>query len=175
VSPPRIHGVVSVTLERAFPDPENGGSIRELVRLEKSVATELLAAGFTLEVKQINITVVQPGVAVGLHVHPEQREAWFAVPGFGHLTAYLVDMRTDSPTRGSLNRVVLGFRDTLVAIPEGVLHGYHNATPQPAVLVYLVSHCFDSDSSSRTFQEGRLKPDDLPEQLSSQLPQHMKP
>lgn len=174
-SSPRIQGVVALALERAFPDAENGGSIRELARLENSIHKELLAAGFKLAVNQINITVVQSGIAVGLHVHPEQREAWFVVPGFGQLTAYLVDMRSDSTTRGSLNKVVLGFRDTLLAIPEGVLHGYHNATTQPAALVYLVSHFFDADPESPTFQEGRLKHEDLPEQLSVQLPEHMKP
>ena len=175
VSPPRIQGVVALALERAFPDPENGGSIRELARLENSLHKELHAAGFTLPVKQMNITVVQPGIAVGLHVHPDQREAWFVIPGFGQLTAYLVDMRSDSSTRGSLNKVVLGFRDTILAIPEGVLHGYHNATMQPAALVYLVSHFFDSDPESPGFQEGRLEYKDLPEQLADQLPKHMRP
>jgi dTDP-4-dehydrorhamnose 3,5-epimerase-like enzyme len=175
VTSPRIHGVVAKPLERAFPDAENGGSIRELARLEGSVHQELRQAGFDLTVKQINITVVQPGSAVGLHVHPEQREAWFVVPGLGQLTAYLVDMRSLSPTRGSVNKIVLGFRDTILGIPEGVLHGYHNPTTQPAVLVYLVSHFFDPDPESPAFQEGRLERKDLPDQLARQLPDHMKP
>ncbi len=172
---PRIEGTAIITLERVFPDPGNAGSFRELARFEQSVHLELRSAGFELDVRQVNITVVQPGAAVGLHVHPEQREAWFVVPGFGCLTAFLVDMRSASSTKGVLNKLLLGYRDTMVGIPEGVLHGYFNSTATPAVLVYLVSHHFDSNPDSETFQEGRVSHLTLPEELTSQFPSQMKP
>ncbi len=172
---PPIHGAVSLVLHRVFPDADTGGSIRELARLREGVHEEIGQAGFSLEVKQVNITIVQPGCAVGLHVHPEQREAWFVVPGFGRLTAFMVDLRPDSPTRGSLATVVLGYRDTLLGIPEGVLHGYHNTTRREAVLVYLTSHFFVADPDSPQFQEGRVWPRDLPPHLATRLPAHMRP
>ena len=170
-----IDGAVVLNIARAFPDPENGGSIREIARLDGVAHVELARAGFDLEIRQINVTVVQPGCAVGLHVHPEQREAWFVLPGFGRLTAYAVDLRPESPTRGTVNRVVLGYRDTLMGIPQGVLHGYHNATEREAVLIYLTSHHFDADPESLAFQEGRVRPSDLPAEMGAQLPPHMRP
>ncbi|MBN1425945.1 dTDP-4-dehydrorhamnose 3,5-epimerase family protein [Candidatus Fermentibacteria bacterium] len=171
----RVDGAAVVTLARVFPDPENGGSFREVARLSGCVHEELARAGFNLEVKQINLSVVQPGCAVGLHVHPEQREAWYVLPGFGRLTAFMVDLRAQSPTCGTMNKVVLGYRDTLLGIPQGVLHGYHNTTGQDAVLLYLTSHHFEADPESSSYQEGRLKPADLPPELAAQLPPHMRP
>jgi len=171
----KIDGSVVHTLKRVFPDPEHGGSIRELARLEDCLHLELAESGFDLTVKQINVTIVQPGVAVGLHVHPDQREAWFVVPCGGSLTAYMVDLRDNSPTKEALNLVTLGYQDTIVGIPEGVLHGYWNPTPQPAILIYLTSHHFSIDTDSPTFQEGRMHPSDLPENLRSKLPSHMEP
>jgi len=175
VGKPKIFGSVVHILKRAFSDPEHGGSIRELARLEDCLHVELAETGFELTVKQINVTIVQPGVAVGLHVHPDQREAWFAVPCGGSLTAYLIDMRDESPTKGTLNMVSLGYRDTIVGIPEGVLHGYWNPTHLPATLIYLTSHHFSADTDSPGFQEGRLHPADLPEDLRSKLPSNMEP
>lgn len=172
---PPIHGVAVVTLARAFPDADTGASIREVARLKDGLHEELSEAGFPLSVRQINVTVIPPGVAVGLHVHPEQREAWFVVPGFGRLTAYLVDLRPSSPTQGVVSRVVLGYRDTLLGIPEGVLHGYHNTSRQEAVLLYLTSHHFVADHESPSFQEGRVHPQVLPPHLAKLLPPHMRP
>ena len=171
----KIAGSVVHTLKRAFPDPEHGGSIRELARLDNCLHLELAEVGFELTVRQINVTIVQPGVAVGLHVHPDQREAWFVVPYGGSLTAYLIDLRDDSPTRGGLNMISLGYRDTIIGIPEGVLHGYWNPTSRPAVLIYLTSHHFSADTESSMFQEGRFHPAGLPEDLKSKLPPHMEP
>lgn len=171
----RVDGAAVVNLARVFPDPENGGTFREIARLSDTVHEELTQAGFRLEVRQINLTVVQPGCAVGLHVHPEQREAWFVLPGFGRLTAFMVDLRPHSSTRGAIDKVVLGYRDTLLGIPQGVLHGYHNTTRQEAILIYLASHHFQADPESPLFQEGRLRPADLPLELAAQLPPHMRP
>jgi len=171
----RIEGAVVVNLARVFPDPENGGSIRELARLDGTVHEELARAGFVLELRQINVTIVQPGCAVGLHVHPDQREAWFVVPGLGRLTAFMVDLRPHSPTWGTLSRVVMGYRDTLLGIPQGVLHGYHNPTRQEAVLIYLTSHHFEADAASPDFQEGRVAPAALPPDIAAHLPPHMRP
>ncbi len=172
---PAIEGSVVHTLTRTFPDPDHGGSFRELARLEDSIHTELAEAGFQLSVRQINVSVVQPGVAVGLHVHPDQRETWFVVPGFGRLTAYLVDLRHGSSTKGMLNKIPLGYRDTLVGIPEGILHGYWNPSHLPAVLVYLTSHVFTPEIDSPHYQEGRLRLSDLPTEIASRLPPHMEP
>lgn len=171
----RIEGAVEVNLGRVFPDADNGGSIRELARLNGIVHEELASAGFSLEVRQVNITVVQPGCAVGLHVHPDQREAWYVLPGFGRLTAYMVDLRPASPTRGALRKVAMGYRDTVLGIPHGVLHGYHNPTRREAILVYLTSHHFEADPASGAFQEGRVLPASLPPHLAAQLPAHMHP
>jgi dTDP-4-dehydrorhamnose 3,5-epimerase-like enzyme len=171
----RIDGTVVVHLARVFPDPENGGSIREIARLDGAVHRELASAGFVLELKQINVTIVQPGCAVGLHVHPDQREAWFVLPGRGRLTAFMVDFRPHSPTRNTMSRVVLGYQDTLLGIPQGVLHGYHNPTRQEAILIYLTSHHFEADPASPGFQEGRVAPADLPLEIASHLPPNMKP
>jgi len=140
--PARIAGVEVFPLTRHVDDR---GSFLELYRA--SAAGDHgsgLAAFFAgITVGQLNYSLVTTSDHVkGLHVHLAQDDVWFCPPPF-KMKVVLLDLRKNSPTRGTTQVVVLGEgRDAWVKIPAGVAHGYRPLTV-PCGLFYLVTRPFD--------------------------------
>lgn len=92
---------------------------------------------------QANFTVAHPGVIKAFHWHKKQADLWFCVSG--NLEAVLFDRRTDSPTAGETQTIVLGTHASrALFIPPGVAHGYRVLGEYSAGLVYLVDREYDS-------------------------------
>lgn len=96
------------------------------------------------EVKQVNVSVVLPGVIKAFHFHENQEDLWYVSP-YDRLLVNLIDARQDSPTKGNKMRLILGGgANTLLRIPAGVIHGGANLWQQPVNLIYFVTNHFNA-------------------------------
>jgi dTDP-4-dehydrorhamnose 3,5-epimerase len=77
----------------------------------------------------------------GFHCHVRHTDLLAMVTGT--MTLGLKDLRDNSPTAGRSQVMTLRPTSEVVLIPPGVGHGFY--FPQPAVLVYSVSHEWDTD------------------------------
>ncbi len=144
---PAIEGVGIHDLERHADD---AGSLTELARLEGGRVPAL--GDFV--VAQVTYSTLEPGSIKAFHVHRRQTDVWF-VPPADRVLLVLVDVREDSPTAGTRQRLVLGDgRSRLVRIPPGVAHGCRNLGPAPATIVYFTDVAFSPDPAKT--DEGRL-------------------
>jgi dTDP-4-dehydrorhamnose 3,5-epimerase len=89
---------------------------------------------------QWNLVRSEANVLRGVHVHRKHID-YLTMP-MGEIVLGLHDLRSTSST----HRLSLVFRlqahdQHLVVIPTGVAHGFY--FPEPATLLYAVSHCFD--------------------------------
>src|SRR4029079_6836360 len=142
-----IDGVLFHDLKRHHDD---GGSMMERGRL----ASGKLDAFPGFEVAQVNYSTLEPGSIKAFHVHRRQTDVWF-VPPEDRLLLVLADVRADSPTSGTTQRVLLGGGSSrLVKIPPGVAHGCRNLGTLPARILYFTDLQFSPDPGST--DEGRL-------------------
>ena len=142
-----IDGVVFLELKRHHDD---GGSMMELGRLASGRLDAL--PGF--EVAQVNYSTLEPGAIKAFHVHRKQTDVWF-VPPEDRVLLVLADVRAESPTSGTTQRVLLGGGSSrLVKIPPGVAHGCRNLGTLPARILYFTDLHFSPDPGST--DEGRL-------------------
>ena len=89
---------------------------------------------------QWNVSRSKSGVLRGLHMHRKQTDYWHLVAG--EITAALVDVRPDSPTRGNAMCIELtAARPQALLIPTGILHGFHARTD--VLLMYLLDQEYD--------------------------------
>lgn len=120
---------------------DDSGNFTELARLNGGQYQGL--EGF--EAKQINMSVVLPGVIKAFHFHHNQEDLWYVSP-YERLLVNLIDAREDSPTKGQQMRIVLGGgSNTLLRIPAGVIHGGGNLWQQPVNLIYFVTNHFNAE------------------------------
>lgn len=133
---PVIDGVKFIDLN-LFPD--DGGHFSELMRLNDGVMEGM--DGF--QVRQINNSMMEPGVIKAFHLHFNQSEFWY-VPPAGKLLVGLYDVRKDSPTAGVKMRLVGGsHKARLLYIPAGVAHGAANVTAERQQLFYFTDQHFN--------------------------------
>lgn len=133
---PRIEGVEFLTPPFHRDD---SGNFTELGRLQGGMYQGLE----NFEVKQINISVVLPGVIKAFHFHEHQEDLWYVSP-YDRLVVNLIDVRQDSPTKDQHMRVILGGgSNTLLRIPAGVVHGGGNLWDKPVNLIYFVTNNFN--------------------------------
>lgn len=131
-----IEGVRVIELRRFC---EDGGSFAELARLQKGGIQGI--EGF--EIAQVNYSDMEPGTIKAWHLHFKQEDLWF-VPPIHKLLVGLYDLRKDSPTKGTVQRMVLGEgRAHLLLIPRGVGHGACNLASTRQILMYFVNQTFD--------------------------------
>lgn len=143
---PPVDGVAVIPLRRFHDD---GGALTELLRPE-SMPAEL--RGFRL--RQINYSVLEPGVVKAFHVHLRQTDVWF-VPPEDRVLLVAHDVRKGSSTEGGTLRTMLGNGESrLVRIPPGVAHGCRNLGAAPARLIYLTD--LEFDPAPERCDEGRL-------------------
>lgn len=144
--PPPIEGVTQRSLQkhRALE-----GAFMEYLRLGGGLV-EGLPVSFQL--RQISLSWAAPGRINAFHIHPKriQDELWCVVQGA--LLVWLVDLRDDSPSKGTRRSFLLsGEAPSLLYIPSGVAHGYR-AGHQGALLLYATNDPFDPADPN----EGRL-------------------
>lgn len=103
---------------------------------------------------QVYVTQSFDGVVKAWYRHARQIDQLAAIIGTVRLA--LFDSRTESPTAGRVQEVMMGERSPrLVTIPPGVWHGF-KAVDGDAFLVHLNSRPFDFDD----VDEERLSADD---------------
>lgn len=118
---------------------DDSGNFTELVRLTAGQIENL--TDFT--VRQVNLSVVLPGVVKAFHFHLQQEDLWYVSP-HERLLVNMVDLRAESPTKGVRQRLILGGgANVLLRIPSGVAHGGANLWSQPVNLLYFMSGQFD--------------------------------
>jgi dTDP-4-dehydrorhamnose 3,5-epimerase len=94
---------------------------------------------------QWNWSLLQPGAVKAWHLHLDQEDLWI-VPPDATLLVGLADLRRDSPSRSTLQRLVLGAGHChRLLIPRGVAHGVANLGTEPQALLYAVNHGFTPD------------------------------
>jgi dTDP-4-dehydrorhamnose 3,5-epimerase-like enzyme len=144
---PQIEGVEIVQLRRFNDD---GGSMTELGRLNEGVHRDV--PGFT--VRQVNFSVMDPGVIKAFHLHRKQTDVWF-VPPSSKMLVVLGDTREGSPTENEVRRIVMGDGNSrLLRIPPGVAHGVRNIGEGHGQIIYFVDNQFDPDPGA--CDEGRV-------------------
>lgn len=142
-----IDGVEIVQLRRFNDD---GGSMTELGRLNGGEHAQL--AGF--QARQVNYSVMEPGVIKAYHMHHRQTDVWF-VPPHDKMLLVLHDARKGSKSEGVTMRRVLGDGNShLVRIPPGVAHGVRNIAREAGRIIYFVDVQFSPDPNE--CDEGRL-------------------
>jgi dTDP-4-dehydrorhamnose 3,5-epimerase len=133
-----IEGVVFHDLRRCVDD---SGALVEIARLADGATR--FRPGF--EVRQINYSVLEPGVIKAFHLHLRQSELWF-VPPDAEAVVGLVDARRQSPTRRASMRFILGAgQPRLLFVPPGVAHGIANPGARPCPLLYLADREFSPE------------------------------
>ncbi len=134
-----IEGVQLINLNLFVDD---GGALAEVVRLDDQGRLKLIPE---FQVKQITFSQVLPGVIKAFHLHYNQEDVWFVLPG-DRLLIGLLDARKNSPTYRQTMRLVMGAgRAQALYIPRGVAHGLANAYQTTANMIYLVNQCFDAE------------------------------
>jgi len=137
---PAIEGVRLINLNLFVDD---GGSLAEIVRLDDQGNLEAIPE---FKAKQSTFSQVLPGVIKAFHLHYNQEDVWFVLPG-DRLLIGLFDARKDSPTYKKTMRFVMGAgRAQILYLPRGVAHGLANLWQSPANMIYFVNQCFDANN-----------------------------
>lgn len=133
--PPRIVGVTVTPLTTNVDDRQ-----RLTVFLKES---DKFFRGFA----QSYVSISSHGVVKAWHYHLKQTDIWY-VP-MGKIKVGLFDARSDSPTNGVANELIMGGgNEVTLAIPPGVLHGYVALTHE-AVLINTTDQPYDTSDEYR--------------------------
>lgn len=104
---------------------------------------------------QAYVTQSFAGVVKAWYRHERQTDQLAAITGLVKLV--LFDDRPDSPTRGKVDRIIIGdLAPRLVLIPPGVWHGFQTIGDSSAFLLHLNSEQYDFEAPD----EVRRRPDD---------------
>jgi dTDP-4-dehydrorhamnose 3,5-epimerase len=135
-------GIAGVVLADAPVQRAADGLFVELARLDDAHAVQGFAG---VRPVQWNWSLVQPGGVKAWHVHLDQEDLWIVPPDATFLVG-LADLRRDSPTAGTLQRLVLGAgRCDRLLIPRGVAHGVANLAPRAQAILYGVTRAFSPE------------------------------
>jgi len=128
-------------------DPIEGVRVREMKNLVKAggdVLCEVFRRDWMLDdgdVDQVFQSVMNPGSISAWHVHHLTTDRLFASQGLVQIV--LFDGRQNSTTYGRINEFRFGsVRPALLIVPPGVYHGVRNISPEPALLLNLVSKAY---------------------------------
>ena len=128
-------------------DPIEGVRVREMKNLVKAggdVLCEVFRRDWMLDdgdVDQVFQSVMNPGSISAWHVHHVTTDRLFASQGLVQIV--LFDGRQNSTTYGRINEFRFGsVRPALLIVPPGVYHGVRNISPEPALLLNLVSQAY---------------------------------
>ena len=136
-------GIAGASVTEASVSRSADGLFAEIARLDGGGSVQGLE-GF--RPVQWNWSLVQPGAVKAWHLHFNQEDLWI-VPPTSTLLVGLADVRRDSPTKGALQRLVLGGgRCHRLLVPRGVAHGVANLGAETQSLLYAVNRLFTADS-----------------------------
>ena len=139
-SKPKIDGIKFIDIPYFTDD---GGAFCEL--LKKGDTGFFAEHFFDFELKQVNWSIIEPGLIKAGHLHKNQEDIWF-VPPTDKVLVGLMDLRENSATVGVKMRFVLGAGHArLLYIPRGVAHGCANPYPRPMTVLYMVNKIWTSD------------------------------
>ncbi|MBI2863684.1 MAG: dTDP-4-dehydrorhamnose 3,5-epimerase family protein [Chloroflexi bacterium] len=117
-----IHGV---ELKQLKANADERGYLMEILREDDDIFERF---------GQVYVSLNYPGVVRAWHYHKLQNDFFAVVKGMVKVALY--DARDDSPTRGVVQEVFLGERNSqLLRIPVGVLHGYKTVGCEPSLLL----------------------------------------
>ncbi len=125
-----ISGLLVITLKQISDDR---GTIRELFRRSAFEAAGLTDVG---DFSQINVTETRRGAIRGMHAEQMNKLSTMAA---GQALGAYVDLRTDSPSYGSVATVELR-PGVQIFVPSGVANGFQSLT-EASQYVY----CFDRE------------------------------
>lgn len=113
--------------------PDERGWMMEILRRD-----DAMFQGFG----QVYMTTAYPGVVKGWHYHKKQYDYFTCISGMMKLVLY--DARKESPTHGEINEFFVGVHNPLVVrIPPYVYHGFKGISTQEAVIINVVTECYD--------------------------------
>ncbi len=137
-SKPKIEGFEIIDLPHFVDD---GGTFIEIARLTNGEHDWFHGT----PAAQLSFSEMLPGVVKAFHLHYGQDEVWFIPPSCRMLIG-LVDLRTDSPTKGVEMRFVMGGgKAKAFHIPRGVAHGVRNIGDNTGYIIYMVSQQFNRE------------------------------
>jgi dTDP-4-dehydrorhamnose 3,5-epimerase len=91
---------------------------------------------------QVYVSATYPGVVKAWHYHRHQVDNFVCVAGMVKLV--LVDTRTDSATRGTINEFFVGSQNPLlVQVPNLVYHGWKCISLEPAMVINVPSEPYN--------------------------------
>jgi dTDP-4-dehydrorhamnose 3,5-epimerase len=139
-----IEGVILKPLVRHSDDR---GYFQEILRNDDDILSKF---------GQMSFSKTYPNVIKAFHYHKKQDDVWFFPVGNAQVVLY--DTREDSPTFRKTNTFYLGQDNPqIILIPIGVAHGYKVLGNTPAIIIYLTTESYDSESPD----EYRIDYDDL--------------
>ncbi len=137
---PHIDGVQLISLKHHLSEDSD---FVELFRLSDNGHMESFPS---FAVRQISRSLQYPGAVKAWHLHFLQDEMWY-VPTESQLFIGLWDVRKDSPTVGSVMRIVMGkTAASLLFIPHGIAHGSANLSNGTVPIIYCVNQQFNPQS-----------------------------
>ena len=108
---------------------------------------------------EIYFSTVFPGVVKAWHLHNEMT-LHYAVP-FGRIKLVLFDDRSDSPTNGAIDEIILGPENyMLVTVPPRVWNGFKGIDTQMSIVANCASIPHKSEEILRIDPEDPLIPYD---------------
>jgi len=113
--------------------PDERGSLMEILRSDDELFQSF---------GQAYITSAYPGVVKAWHYHRKQTDHFCVVSGNAKIVLY--DGREKSPTHGEINEFFLGEkRRALLAIPNGVFHGFKNIGTAECLILNIPTELYD--------------------------------
>jgi dTDP-4-dehydrorhamnose 3,5-epimerase len=104
------------------------------------------------------ISQTEVGVTRGPHEHEDQTDLF--VFFHGTMRLYLWDARKGSPTFGHRKTVDLGQnRPAIVIVPPGIVHGYKNVGPSPALIINCPNRLYAGEDKAGPVDEIRHEDD----------------
>lgn len=136
--------IAGVELSPLVVRPDDRGYFQELFRWGQGLAQGFASSGML----QVSAALSYPGTIKAIHYHLRQTDLWTPVAGV--LQVMLCDLRTASPTFGTVNTIYTGvLRCLQIRIPPGVGHGYKVIGTDPALLVYATDRFYDPEDEGR--------------------------
>lgn len=140
-----------VIVDRLKSYPDNRGWLLEMFRVDELRPEHRPTMGY--------ISETLPGVVRGPHEHVDQTDVFLFV-GPGEFRIELWDNRPESPTYRN-HAVVHGGagEPTRVIVPHGVVHGYKNVSPIPAIVYNFPNRLYKGPGRKEPVDEIRHEAD----------------
>jgi dTDP-4-dehydrorhamnose 3,5-epimerase len=111
------------------------------------------------EVAMVYVSETRPGVSRGPHAHRDQTDLFAFFDG--RFRVYLWDSRPGSPSNGVRQVLDVGRdRPCTLRVPPGVVHGYRNVGPAPALILNCPDRLYAGPNKAEPVDEIRYEDED---------------